>query len=141
MHGCDAVEDMHHLFVHCRLYEEWRREATEEIIKKMVLKLENLDVEEVVQDGLLKAAKSLFLDDPSVWPLHYTMFYLGQLLDLNCIIEHATIPIGEIKKKIRLAYNNHLFGRENIWELSVKSGEIEDDKEVIWIEFMYSSFV
>ncbi|KAF8231083.1 hypothetical protein L208DRAFT_1278980, partial [Tricholoma matsutake] len=68
LHGCDAVEDMHHLFVHCRLYEEWRREATEEIIKKMVLKLENLDVEEVVQDGLLKAAKSLFLDDPSVMP-------------------------------------------------------------------------
>jgi hypothetical protein len=99
LHGCDAVEDMHHLFAQCRLYEEWRREATEEVIKNTVLKLENLDVEEVVRDGLLKAAKSLFLDDPSVWLLHYTMFYLGQLPDLNCIIKHATMPIGEIKKK------------------------------------------
>jgi hypothetical protein len=78
------------------------------------------------------------------------MFYLGQLLDLNCIIERAAMPIGEIKKKRvkkRLkahmssdwhTYNKHSFGRVNIWGLSAKSGEIEElhDKEVIWTEFI-----
>jgi hypothetical protein len=101
LHGCDAVEDMHHLFVHCWLYNEWRREAADEIVEKTRLKLENLDIEEIIRDGLLKAAKSLFVDDPTVWPLHYSMFYLGQLPDLDLIIESGvvTVTIGEIKKK------------------------------------------
>jgi hypothetical protein len=81
-------------------------------VEKMLLKTENLDVEEIVQDGLLKAARSL-LDDSSIWPLHYTMYYLGQLPDLHHIIACPTINITEIKKrklKAHIVSNWHTSG-------------------------------
>ena len=30
--GCEAVESTHHIFVHCMHFEEWRREAGEEVL-------------------------------------------------------------------------------------------------------------
>jgi hypothetical protein len=36
---CDAIEDMHHLFVECKHYERWRKEATERLMKKTKIRL------------------------------------------------------------------------------------------------------
>ncbi|KAJ7795080.1 hypothetical protein B0H14DRAFT_2189239, partial [Mycena olivaceomarginata] len=30
-HGCNAIEDQHHLFVNCKCYAGWRTSATEDI--------------------------------------------------------------------------------------------------------------
>jgi hypothetical protein len=81
--GCDAIETDRHLFVHCSQYKQWRIEAAKDIIAKTELKLETMKIEGIVRDNLLHAAKFLFMDEPSVWPLHHTMFYLGQIPDLD----------------------------------------------------------
>jgi len=39
-----------------------------------------------VRRSLINAAESLFSDNPLVWPLHLTMFYLGQIPDLTTLI-------------------------------------------------------
>ncbi|KAJ7937629.1 hypothetical protein B0H13DRAFT_1461669, partial [Mycena leptocephala] len=67
--GCAAVEDPHHLFVECRRYEEWRANAAEELGRKADQKLAERGVEEAARKCLLTTAKSLFCNNPGVWPL------------------------------------------------------------------------
>ena len=47
-----------------------------------------MQIEGIVRDNLVTAAKSLFSDNPCIWPLHLTMYYLGQIPDLDVLIPH-----------------------------------------------------
>jgi len=77
---------MHHVFVYCKVYEEWRKEAGTSIVEWTMEKLDAMEVEEVVRDNLLITAKSLLVDDPLVWLLQKTLFYLGQLPKIDPLI-------------------------------------------------------
>jgi len=77
--GCDATGDMHHIFVYCKQYERWREEARRELLERMELKLSNIQTEGAVGTSLLKTAKFLFTDNEIVWPLHCSLYYLGQI--------------------------------------------------------------
>ncbi|KAJ6563702.1 hypothetical protein DFH09DRAFT_1035307 [Mycena vulgaris] len=77
--GCNAIEDQHHIFVECTRYAKWREKATEEILSRMGNKLDEQGIEEADRVGLLATVKSLFSDDASVWPLQYSVYYLGHL--------------------------------------------------------------
>lgn len=101
--GCDRIETMRHLFVHCQQYEDWHRNAGKEVVEKTELKLTTMKIEGVVRDNLLNTAKFLFTDNPSVWPLHHTLFYLGQIPDLDPLIPAET-GISEMEAK-RLKYH------------------------------------
>jgi hypothetical protein len=94
--GCDDVEDMHHVFVDCRIYERWRDEAWTSVVDWTKEKLDAVEIEEVVKDSLLIAAKSLFSDDPLVWLLHKTFFYLGQLPKIDPLINRSSTELGEV---------------------------------------------
>ena len=94
--GCGDVEDMHHIFVDCRIYESWRDEARMNVVDWTKEKLDAVDIEEVVKDSLLTAAKSLFIDDPLVWPLQKTLFYLGQLPKIDPLFNRGGVKLGEI---------------------------------------------
>ncbi|KAJ7916426.1 hypothetical protein B0H13DRAFT_1585254, partial [Mycena leptocephala] len=61
--GCNAIEDMHHIFVECPRYADWRSKATNDIL----------------------TPKSLFLDSP-IWPLQYSAFYLGHIPKLDALV-------------------------------------------------------
>lgn len=97
--GCDEVEDMHHVFVYCEAYREWRAEAEASVVEWTKDRLATLEVEEVVANNLLKSAKSLFTDDPSVWPLQKTLFYLGQLPKVDPLISSGSVEPGEVFRK------------------------------------------
>lgn len=84
--GCDATGDMHHIFVYCRQYERWRDDARRELLERMELKLHNMQSEEAVKTGLLEAAKFLFTDSAIIWPLHRSLYYLGQIPNLDLLI-------------------------------------------------------
>ena len=60
--GCKAVEDMHHTFVVCPEYDKLRKEAREDVVKKMRVRFQTLEIEETHMTGLLKKAKSLFIN-------------------------------------------------------------------------------
>ncbi|KAJ6451739.1 hypothetical protein C8R45DRAFT_766406, partial [Mycena sanguinolenta] len=65
--GCSAVEGMHHIFVDCVQFEEWRCNA-QEVTLRTERKLEEAEIREEDRLPILNTAKSLFIDDP-VWPL------------------------------------------------------------------------
>jgi len=52
---------MHHVFVNCRIFKNWRAEAQMSVIEWTKEKLDAVEVEEVVKDNLLNAAKSSLL--------------------------------------------------------------------------------
>ena len=86
--GCAENETIRHLFVKCPIYQQWREEALDKVTEKTVLKLATMQIEGIVRDNLVTAAKSLFSDNPCIWPLHLTMYYLGQIPDLDVLIPH-----------------------------------------------------
>ncbi|KAJ7787436.1 hypothetical protein B0H13DRAFT_1459946, partial [Mycena leptocephala] len=67
--GCCAVESMHHIFVECPHFTDWRRDAASELLARTALKLTEAGIPEEAQRWVLYAAKSLFTDDAVVWPL------------------------------------------------------------------------
>lgn len=96
--GCDKMGDMHHLFVHCKQYEQWREDARRELSERMELKLLNMRIEEAVKTGLLEATKCLFTNDAIIWPLHRSLYYLGQIPNLDALISREA-GMGEIEKR------------------------------------------
>ncbi|KNZ80992.1 hypothetical protein J132_03286 [Termitomyces sp. J132] len=85
--GCRLVsEDEHHIFVDCPRFADMRRESYLEVVH-----LTSNKCSELIEKGLITAdttrrlshaAKSLFRDDSSVWPLHNSAYYLGRVPDV-----------------------------------------------------------
>lgn len=94
--GCEVTGDMHHIFVNCRQYDKWRVDASKELVERTELKLTNMRIEGAVKNGLLATAKSLFSDSAVVWPLHQSLFYLGQIPNLDFLIP-SEAGIGEVE--------------------------------------------
>ena len=69
-YGCNAIEDMHHLFIKCKHYDDWRTGAVERVTEGTEERLSKTDIEENVKDTLLSIAKSSFKNNDG-WPLHY----------------------------------------------------------------------
>jgi hypothetical protein len=83
--GCNTIEDMHHIFVECPRYTDWRFKATNDILTRSKAKLAEKELEEANAVDLLVAAKSLFVDSP-IWPLQYSAFYLGHIPKLDALV-------------------------------------------------------
>ena len=109
---CDDIEDMHHIFMDCRVYEEWRAEALISMVEWMKEKFDAVEVEEVFKNSLLHTAKSLFIDDPLVWPLQKTHFYLGQLPKIDPLISLAG---AELREVFRRWLKSHIV---NFWNIT-----------------------
>ena len=96
--GCDATGDMHHIFVHCEQYKRLRVEANTELLERMELKLTNMHTEEAIKTRLLTAAKFLFCDNADIWPLHRSLYYLGQIPNLDPLISNEA-GMNEIARR------------------------------------------
>ncbi|KAJ7774186.1 hypothetical protein DFH07DRAFT_800602 [Mycena maculata] len=96
--GCDAAEDMHHLFVDCKRYSDWRVKAAEELTKKTEKKLNEKGVEEAAQKRLLSAAKSLFSRNDDIWPLKHSFYYLGHIPPLDSLLP-ANTPLNGLARE------------------------------------------
>ena len=97
--GCGEVEDMHHLFVYCSVYEKWRLETGMSVVEWTREKLDTMGIEGVVRNNLLATAKSLLVNDPLVWPLQKTLFYLGQLPKIDPLINSDSAELEEIRRR------------------------------------------
>ncbi|KAJ6605584.1 hypothetical protein DFH09DRAFT_897302, partial [Mycena vulgaris] len=86
------VESMHHLFVICARFDEWRRDAVEEVGTRTGRKLTEAGIPEEGQLQVVCAAKSLFSDEPSVWPLKTTQYYLGQVPYTQTLTTSTMLP-------------------------------------------------
>jgi hypothetical protein len=52
-----------------------------ETLARTELKIDTFKVVGKTKENLIAAAKSLFIDS-TIWPLHFSLYYLGQIPDL-----------------------------------------------------------
>ncbi|KAJ7837615.1 hypothetical protein B0H13DRAFT_1733192 [Mycena leptocephala] len=105
----NVIESMHHIFVDCRKFEGWRTEAGAEVATRTERKLAEMGIALWDQQPILRAAKSLFVDDPIIWPLKMSQYYLGQVPRTDDLITPALIPetIKRRKLSVHLASDWH----------------------------------
>nr|VWP02165.1 Trihydroxynaphthalene reductase (EC (T3HN reductase) [Ganoderma boninense] len=85
--GCDTLETPHHLFVQCPHFAEVRDEHKMcNVRRPRCLKQRNPLPKEVIQ----RAAASLFVDDPDIWPQTSTRYFLGMIPPIPGIPESSS---------------------------------------------------
>jgi len=92
--GCNLIGNMHHLFVHCTVYTEWRSQAGLELVADTEKRLGGLlkdDELKAVEANLLQIAESIFSADSSRWPLQENVYYLGKHPSLTKCINATTV--------------------------------------------------
>ena len=62
-----------------------------EVIEKTKLKAETIGIDKQMKRSLMTTAKSLFHDDPMIWLLHSSVYYLGQILALSKLVQNASL--------------------------------------------------
>ncbi|KJA27645.1 hypothetical protein HYPSUDRAFT_130807 [Hypholoma sublateritium FD-334 SS-4] len=106
--GCTAFGDAHHLFVNCKVYETWRMSESKELQRETERKLglliskdakENDNIKKVVEE-IMRIAKSLFRDDPMIWPHLNTSYYLGNLPCLSNVVSKEVIASEILRRRI-----------------------------------------
>ena len=95
---CQVMEDMHHIFISCKQYGQWRNEANRDLVDRTELKLSNMQIEGASKNSLFATAKLLFTDSAVIWPLHHLLFYLGKIPYLNLLISKEA-GISEIVQR------------------------------------------
>jgi len=93
----------------CAVYQQWHQDAHDQLVDKTTLKLETMKIEGPVKTNLISAAKSLFADNHMIWPLHLTMYYLGQIPDLVTFIppDHGINKITLMRLKTHISSDWH----------------------------------
>ena len=77
--GCEAIEDMYHLFTTCERYQEWRLEAENRMVTAAETRIASLqNVESGTLQVLTQTAKSIISDDDA-WPTFQSCYYLGYI--------------------------------------------------------------
>ena len=76
--GCTALEDTHHIFVHCRQFQDLRNEYSNSLASDIQTILTNTSLPASISSHITNVGSNLFRDDES-WPLHSSHFYLGVL--------------------------------------------------------------
>ena len=67
------------------------------MVEKTRLKAETIGIDEQTKCALITTAESLFNDDPTIWPLHSSFYYLGQIPNLSKRVQAAS-NLTEIQK-------------------------------------------
>jgi hypothetical protein len=98
--GCDAVESMHHVFVDCDHFADWRSDARDELVTRTEQKLEEAGIANTDRRLILNAAKSLFVDDAAVWPLKISQYYLGRIPSIQTYVTSSMLPDMVKRRKL-----------------------------------------
>ena len=111
-YGCQGTEDMYHIFVRCERFRGLMLEAVDSIHKKVERRIVECKIKESLIEGLLKAAKLFFEDSTDIWPLYYSTFYLGHVLQLEKLVPvgAATSPLSRTCFLYNVHSDFHLMG-------------------------------
>ena len=83
------MEDEHHIFVDCPEFDEWRLQAGEKLRRVLEERVAKMEVEEDAKNDFLLKAESFYVDDPTVWPLKESRFYLGHVPKLSNLLPQS----------------------------------------------------
>jgi len=76
--GCNE-ETTNHIFTHCEIFQQWREDAGNQLEKLIRERLNGMDVDEIERTRFLQKAKCFYTDDPELWPLVESHYYLGHV--------------------------------------------------------------
>ena len=76
---CHKIEDEHHIFVKCPVFNEWREQAGQHLSGEVEGRLDKADITACYKNRILTKAKSFYSDDPKLWLLKTSQFYLGHV--------------------------------------------------------------
>ena len=77
--GCEAIEDEHHLFIECQHFQDMRTSAGKDLQDGARRLCREKGIEEAQIDRLLTKVEFFYDDDPELWPLGNSRFYLGHV--------------------------------------------------------------
>jgi len=101
--GCDEIETLEHVFVECREFDEWRKEAGMSLEGKIREKLKTWDIGEERITNILSKAKFFFQNRKELWPLGDSQYYLGHVPKIEPLM-----PIR--KEETRLERERIIYG-------------------------------
>jgi hypothetical protein len=88
--GCSEIEDEHHVFVICPEFDEWREQAGQTLKKTLEERLSKAEMEGACKDSFLSKAEFFYVDDPVLWPLKESYFYLGHVPKLSNLLSQLS---------------------------------------------------
>ena len=89
---------MYHVFIKCKRFKVLRGEVTELIVSRVKRQVDKNKAEESHVVGLLEAAKYFFCNSDIVWPLHYSVFYLGHVPKLDSLVSTEAFTSTSIRE-------------------------------------------
>lgn len=110
-------KDDHHIFVVCPRFSNFRRQFSEENSRNTDNRCKELVdkglISHEIASQIIRVAKSLFINDRSVWPLHTTKFYFGRIPKVLGILQLQNTGSEPTLETRRLA---HFFA--SLWHTS-----------------------
>ena len=101
--GCPDTENPHHIFVVCDRYSEMRTNQLDSLTSSFNKKLNDAELDPCDQVSIMESVKCLFSDSINVWPLHSSMYYLGQIPKVEPLL--PPITTGNSVARSRLVHN------------------------------------
>ena len=83
--GCREAEDEHHIFMECPVFNEWRLQTGKQLRKALEERLAKME-EDDAKTEFLRKAESFYTDDPTVWPLKESRYYLGHVPKISNLL-------------------------------------------------------
>ena len=101
--GCPDSETPHHVFVVCGRFSEYRSKELASLTISIKRRLDDAGIATPCQSAILHLAKSIFTDSETVWPLHSTAFFLGQIPKIEPLL--SPLSITNSVNRSRLIHN------------------------------------
>ena len=90
--GCLATESPHHIFAICGRFSELRNKELASLSLSVKGRLDDAAIGPPHQSSILQLAKFIFSDSDLVWPLHSTVFFLGQIPKVEPLLSPLSMP-------------------------------------------------
>jgi hypothetical protein len=108
--GCPDTETPHHVFAVCDRFSELRSNELDALISSIQKRLVGAAIDPPDQLPFLDLAKSIFSDSDTLWPLHSTVFYLGQIPKIGPLLPLPSLSSSVTRSRLvhNIASDIHL---------------------------------
>jgi hypothetical protein len=90
--GCPDTENPHHIFAICGRFSELRNKELASLCSTVKKRLDDADIDPPHQSAVIQLAKFIFSDSDLVWPLHSTVYFLGQIPKVEPLLSPLSLP-------------------------------------------------
>ena len=136
--GCNEKETTSHIFTHCEIFQKWREDAGNQLEKLIRERLTGMDVTEIERTRFLQKAKCFYTDDPELWPLVESHYYLGHVPKIRPMLTSLENENRILRERIihgiycdwhntRVRLAGRIFGKLQHWDTrrNQEGGELE----------------